>query len=49
MIFHIGSILNTLTARYIFVLSIDPSIIPVHSILLLTNYTHEPEFVGTVK
>lgn len=49
MIFHIGSILNTLTAHYIFVLSIDPSIIPVYSILLLTNCTHEPEFIGTVK
>lgn len=30
-------------------LSIDPSFIPVYSILLLTNCTHEPEFIGTVK
>jgi len=49
MIFHIGSILNTLTAHYVFVLSIDPSIIAVYSILLLTSCTHEPEFIGTVK
>lgn len=49
MIFHIVSILNTLTACYIFGLSIDQSVIPVYSILLLTNCTHEPEFIGTIK
>lgn len=53
MIFHIGSILNTLTAHYILVLCIDPSIMPIYPILMqremLINCTHEPEFIGTVK
>lgn len=49
LIFHVASILKTLTACYIFLLFIDPSITPVYSVLILTNCTHGSEFIGTVK